>query len=255
MITDCHLHSFSKTAAPRTGAYVPPTRDIRDYMDEAAPLGVRRAVVVQASVDATDNSRLVDVLGVEGPVSLRGVAVIDAAADLPALHAAGIRATRIQDRALLGDSALETLPEVARMAAEVGWHIEMNTEPRSFDRIAGMLPNLPAGMRLILDHVGHVDPVAPDPVLRLLETDRIWVKLSPTRISSDIGRYTDLAALIERIGKAFPDQIIWGSDWPHVLSADPVPEIPPMLDLCREALSADTFKRCMWDNPERLYGF
>ena len=105
MITDCHLHSFSKTAAPRTGAYVPPTRDIRDYMDEAAPLGVRRAVVVQASVDGTDNSRLVDVLGVEGPVSLRGVAVIDAAADLPALHAAGIRATRIQDRALLGDSA------------------------------------------------------------------------------------------------------------------------------------------------------
>jgi len=29
----------------------------------------------------------------------------------------------------------------------------------------------------------------------------------------------------------------------------------PMLDLCREALSAETFKRCMWDNPERLYDF
>ena len=39
MITDCHIHSFAKTEAPQTGAYVPPARDIHDYMDEAAPLG------------------------------------------------------------------------------------------------------------------------------------------------------------------------------------------------------------------------
>jgi len=255
MITDCHLHSFAKTPAPQTGAYVPPARNIFDYMDEATPLGVCRAVVVQASVDGTDNSRLVEALGADGPVALRGVAVIDAAADLPALHAAGIRATRIQDRARLGDSALETLPQVARRVVKLGWHVELNTEPRSFDRIAGMLPDMPEGMRLILDHMGHVDPSAPDAILRLLETGRIWVKLSPTRISTDIGRYSDLAAMIERIGVAFPDQIIWGSDWPHVMTPDPVPKIPPMLELCREAFSIDTFKRCMWDNPERLYGF
>jgi len=255
MITDCHLHSFAKTASPQTGAYLPPARDIRDYMAEAAPLGVRRAVVVQASVDGTDNSRLVEVLGADGPVALRGVAMIDAGADLPALQVAGIRATRIQDRTRLGDSALETLPQVARRVAEVGWHVELNTEPRSFDRIAGMVPGLPDGLHLILDHVGHVDPFAPDAILRLLETGRIWVKLSPTRISTDIGRYADLAAMIESIGAAFPDQIIWGSDWPHVMTPDPVPEIPPMLELCREAFSTDTFKRCMWDNPERLYGF
>ncbi|MFZ7092229.1 amidohydrolase family protein [Primorskyibacter sp. 2E233] len=109
MITDCHLHSFAKDAAPQTGAYVPPARDIRDFMAEAAPLGVRRAVVVQASVDGTDNTRLVEVLGVECPVALRGVAVIDVQADLRALHAAGVRATRIQDRVRLGDSALGQL--------------------------------------------------------------------------------------------------------------------------------------------------
>ena len=255
MITDCHLHSFAKTAARQSDIYVPPARDIHDYMDEAAPLGVRRAVVVQASVDKTDNSRLMDVLSAKGPVALRGVAMIDAAADLLALNAAGVRATRIQDRARLGDSALETLPEVARRVSGVGWHIELNTEPRSFGRIAEMLPGLPEGMRLVLDHVGHVDPTAPDTIFRLLQTDRVWVKLSPTRISSDIGRYGDLVALIERIGTAFPEQIIWGSDWPHVMTADPVPEIPPMLELCREALRTDAFKRCMWDNPERLYGF
>ena len=196
MITDCHIHSFAKTEAPQTGAYVPPARDIRDYMDEAAPLGVRRAVVVQASVDGTDNSRLVEVLGTDGPVALRGVAMIDADADLQALHAAGIRATRIQDRARLGDSALDQLPELAKRVAEVGWHIELNTEPRSFDRLADMVVDLPEGLRLVLDHMGHVDPAAPAPLFRLLETGRVWTKLSPTRVSTDIGHYGDLSALI-----------------------------------------------------------
>ncbi|PZX10980.1 putative TIM-barrel fold metal-dependent hydrolase [Palleronia aestuarii] len=255
MITDCHIHSFAKTEAPQTGAYVPPARDISDYMNEAAPLGVRRAVVVQASVDGTDNSRLVDVLGTEGSVALRGVAMIDADADLQALHAAGIRATRVQDRARLGDSALDQLPGLAKRVAEVGWHIELNTEPRSFDRLAGMVADLPDGLRLILDHMGHVDPAAPSPLFRLLETGRVWAKLSPTRVSTDIGHYGDLSALIERLGAAYPDQIIWGSDWPHVMTSEPVPEIPPMLELCRGALSQDSFTRCMWGNPERLYGF
>ncbi|WP_425072119.1 amidohydrolase family protein [Sagittula sp. S175] len=255
MITDCHLHSFAREATPGTGAYVPPARDIRDYTTEAAPLGVRRAVVVQASVDGTDNSRLVAVLGTQGPVALRGVAMIGADADLPALHAAGFRATRVQDRARLGDSALASLPELADRVAEVGWHIELNTEPRSFDRIAAMLPGLPAGVRLVLDHIGHVDPAAPDALCRLLDTGRVWVKLSPTRISTDIGRYADLTALIGRIGTGFPERLLWGSDWPHVMTPEPLPEIPPMLDLCRAALSREAFDRCMWDNPEALYGF
>jgi len=255
MITDCHIHSFSKTPAPQNGAYVPPARDIHDYMDEAAPLGVRRAVVVQASVDGTDNSRLVEVLGAEGPVALRGVAMIDADADLPALYAAGIRAARVQDRARLGDSALGQLPDLADRVAEVGWHIELNSEPRSFEQIAALVPDLPEGLRLILDHIGHVDPAAPDPILRLLETGRVWAKLSPTRISTDIGCYGDLTALIEKLGAGFPDRILWGSDWPHVMTPEPVPEIPPMLDLCRAALNTETLRRCMWENPERLYGF
>ena len=207
MITDCHLHSFAKNPVPQTGSYVPPARDIRDYMAEAAPLDVRRAVVVQASVDGTDNSRLVEVLHAKGPVALRGVAMIDADADLPALHDAGIRATRMQDRARLGDSALEHLPALADRAADVAWHIELNTEPRSFERIAALVPDLPEGVRLILDHIGHVDPAAPGPILRLMETGRVWAKLSP------------------------------------------------MLALCRDALSTETFNRCMWDNPARLYGF
>ncbi|MFV0662786.1 amidohydrolase family protein [Denitromonas sp.] len=258
-ICDCHLHSFAKAETAQSGAYVPPQRDIRDYMDDAAPLGIARAVVVQASVDGTDNSRLVEVLRTEGPVALRGVGMIDPrTANLSALNDAGLRAIRIQDRARLGDSGLDQLPVLADCAASVGWHLEMNTEPRSFDRIARQLSTLPEGLLLVLDHIGHVDPEVPasmEALFRLLDSGRVWVKLSPTRVSRAIGRYCDLTALIARIGADYPDQCVWGSDWPHVMMADPLPEIPPMLDLCREALSDDVFGRCMWSNPERLYGF
>lgn len=255
-ICDCHMHSFSKVPATQTGAYVPPARDIHDYMSETAPLGIQRAVIVQASVDGTDNSRLIRDLRAEGPMERRGVGMIDPqTADMQALHDAGLRAIRVQDRARLGQSALDQLPQIAACAAEVNWHLELNTEPRSFEALADVVPTLPEGMRLILDHIGHVDPETPEPLFRLMETGRAWVKLSPTRVSQDIGRYADLTALIARIGAEFPDQTLWGSDWPHVMSPEPVPEIPPMLALCREALNDDQYQRCMWGNPERLYGF
>ncbi len=254
MITDCHLHSFSRHPIAQGGDYVPPAHDIRDYSDAAAPMGVRRAAVVQASVDGTDNSRLVSVLGTDGAIALRSVA-IDASADLPALHAAGVRAIRVQDRARLGASDLPDLPALASRVAELGWHIELNPAPRSFERIAAMLPKLPRGLSLILNHAGYVDPAAPDALLRLMQTGRVWVKLSPTRIRTDIGHYDDLVGLIETIGSGFPEQILRGSDWPHVMTPDPVPDIRPMLELCRAALSAENFQRCMWDNPERLHGF
>ncbi|SDG48229.1 Predicted metal-dependent hydrolase, TIM-barrel fold [Celeribacter baekdonensis] len=258
-ICDCHLHSFSKSDSPPAGAYVPPPLDIVDYAAKALPLGIVRAVVVQASVDGTDNSRLVDALATEAPLQLRGVATIDPeTADLPALHAAGVRAIRIQDRARLGDSALQHLPEMARSAASIGWHLEINTEPRSFAAIAGLMPTLPEGMVLILDHIGHVDPLdaaTQQPLFRLMDSGRVWVKLSPTRVSKRVGTYEDLAELVSRIGQDYPNQCIWGSDWPHVMTSTPLPEIPPMLDLCRAALSSEQFHRCMWLNPERLYGF
>lgn len=255
-ICDCHLHSFSKAPEQGTGTYTPPARDIHDYMQEAAPLGISRAVIVQASIDGTDNTRLIEALQASGPMALRGVGMIDPqTADLGALHSAGLRAIRVQDRARLGQSALGRLTEFAECAASVGWHLELNTEPTSFSGLADVLPRLPDSIRLVLDHIGHVDPDAPDALFRLMDTGRVWVKLSPTRVSRDIGRYADLGDLVSRIGTSYPSQTVWGSDWPHVMTPEPVPEIPPMLALCREALSSDQFRQCMWTNPEILYGF
>ncbi|PLX35644.1 MAG: 2-pyrone-4,6-dicarboxylate hydrolase [Hyphomicrobiales bacterium] len=258
-ICDCHIHSFARHDTPVRGAYAPPQKDIQDYGLEARPLGIVRAIIVQASVDGTDNSRLVSVLENQSQLELRGVGMIDPdTADLDSFHSAGMRAIRIQDRARLGLSALDTLPTLARLAASFNWHIELNTEPKSFCDIAIALPNLPENTLLVLDHIGHVDPEKPEDVeslLRLLDTGQVWVKLSLTRVSKRVGVYTDLVPLISRICTNYPQQCIWGSDWPHVITQPPLPEIAPMLALFREVLSPEQFKACMWFNPEKLYGF
>jgi len=63
--------------------------DIADYAQEAAPFGIKRAVIIQASINGTDNSRLVETLSQSVGLTLRGVAAINPqTADLQALHAA-----------------------------------------------------------------------------------------------------------------------------------------------------------------------
>ncbi|MEZ5649673.1 MAG: amidohydrolase family protein [Burkholderiaceae bacterium] len=252
------MHSFSKDARPSVGRYVPPGKDLTDYRLEAEPNHITRAVVVQASVDGTDNSRIVQLLQSEIGIALRGVAMIDPeATNLQALNAAGIRALRIQDRTRLGLNELDSLPALARRAAEVDWHIELNTEPARYDTLAAQLATLPGGQRLVLDHIGHVDPTdvaQADALCRLLDTGRVWVKLALTRVSrqDDFG---DLAGLVARLASGYPDRCLWGSDWPHVMTEPPLPDIGRMLAFLAGVLSEAQMLACTWTNPSQLYRF
>ena len=246
----------------RTGAaYIPPEKDVADYMtDEAHANGIGRAVIIQASVDGTDNSALVRALSAAPDgISLRGVAMIGPdSTGLEALTAVGICAVRVQDRGKLGLNELARLPLIAERAAEVDWHVELNTEPERFTAVGDMLRTLPAQQPLVLDHYGHVDPCQPsheDDLARLLDSGRVWVKLAPTRVSRDIGEYGDLAGLTARLVAGWPERCLWGSDWPHVMTKPPRPRIADMLDLCRRVLPAALQRQLLQDNPARLYRF
>src|SRR3546814_11969578 len=90
---------------------------------------------------------------------------------------------------------------------------------------------------------------------RLLDSGRGWIKTSLTRITRRPGDYLDLSGIAAKLASNFPEQCVWGSDWPHVMTAPPVPEIAPMIEFFRKTLNEDQFKALMWKNPERLYGF
>jgi D-galactarolactone isomerase len=258
-LCDCHIHVFDRYGQASTGRYSPPAKDITDYLAEATAGRMERAVVIQASVDGTDNSRLMKVLGSAEGIELRGVVMVDPETKgLEDMAAAGICALRIQDRTRLGRNDLALLPEMSRRAATVDWHVELNTEPERYDTLANLISQLPAGQLLVLDHFGHVDPQNAadlDRLCRLLDTGRVWVKLTPTRVSRRVGYYDDLGGLVRRLADNYPEQCIWGSDWPHVMTEPPLPETAPMLEFMAEVLTAAQFEACLSTNPALLYRF
>ena len=257
---DCHLHVFRKTKSYADASYVPPAKDIHDFQQEAERHGITHAVLVHASVDQEDVSEILATLQANTALHLRAVLGVQSGAqDLHRLNALGVRAIRLQDRSRLGASQLPLVTEQAALAAEANWHLELNTVPASFDFLRNALPALPSGLRLVLDHVGHVHPDRPDELrdlLRLMDSGQVLVKLSLTRLLGHNlnNRYECLDALVQALVTRFPDQCVWGSDWPHVLTAGDTPEIGAMLSYLRETISADQWHRCMQTNPAALYG-
>ena len=114
------------------------------------------------------------------------------------------------------------------------------------------------GQPLVLDHFGHTGPASSAHevnLCRLLDSGRVWVKLSPTRVSKRPELYDDLAGLVSRLVEGWPDRCLWGSDWPHVMTPPPVPRLAPMLDLLRQVLPESRLRAVLQDNPAALYRF
>src|SRR3546814_16808097 len=51
---------------------------------------------------------------------------------------------------------------------------------------------------------------------RLLDSGRVWIKTSLTRITRRPGDYLDLSGIAAKLASNFPEQCVWGRDWPHV---------------------------------------
>ncbi|RDL44487.1 2-pyrone-4,6-dicarboxylate hydrolase [Marinomonas piezotolerans] len=259
ILCDSHMHVFSRHEVIQSSKYVAPAKDLSDFITEATTKDIGRAVVIQASIDGTDNSRLLDTLLHQDELMLRGVAMIDEhSVGLEELANAGVRALRIQDRSRLGINDLERLPELAAKGAEVDWHVEINTEPARYERLRCLLSKLPEGQSVVLDHFGHCDPSdleQRNQLCRLLDTGRVWIKLAPTRVSQKVGSYADLTDIVESLAGRYTERCLWGSDWPHVMTSEPLPKTIDMLSFYKNVLTTKQFIACFSGNPATLYRF
>ncbi|MEV8403410.1 amidohydrolase family protein [Streptomyces niveus] len=223
---DTHFHVFEPGYAhvPEP-LYTFPDGTLEQYQALTRQLGIRRTVLVQPTYYGTDNSLLLDVLRAAGP-DCRGVARVEEDAggrELDRLHAAGVRAIRLDLFARAAWPTADIVAYVRRMAALArprGWHLQFYA-PGTVVR--DLLPFL-AGLedRFVIDHMGYMkesDGLTGadfDGLLRVMDGGRCYVKLSgPYRIAKD----RPLSA-VEPIGRALvaarPDRLVWGSDWPHL---------------------------------------
>ena len=94
-------------------------------------------------------------------------------------------------------------------------------------------------------------------LLRLLGEGGCWVKLSGAhRVSRAAPDYPDARAFHEALVAANPEQLVWGSDWPHPRMEGEMPNAGHLLDLFNEWTPDDAIRRrILVDNPARLYDF
>ncbi|MDR5836178.1 amidohydrolase family protein [Caballeronia sp. LZ034LL] len=226
-------------------------------------LGVDRAVIVQATVYATDNRIVLDAIA-DRPHARRGVALVDTSisdAALQALHDGGIRAVRFGFvRQLWTPPDPAEFQALMHRIAGLGWHVLLHLDATALVELQTMLDALP--VPFLIDHMGRIDAGAglDQPgfaqLLEWAQRDHCWIKLSALdRISATGAPFVDAAPFARALLEASPERVLWGTDYPHPNPRHPVLHDATLVDVLPLCGDARALHKLLVANPARLYGF
>lgn len=272
---DCHAHIFGPTAAfPYTEGrgYTPPDASVADYLAMLDQLGCDRGVVVQGNAHGYDNRAILDALG-RAAQRLRGVAITDeraSTADLKAWDRAGMRGLRFhlfapdKPPGYVRGVGLDALRHFQPAMRDLGWHMQLWLDWRLLPDLEPTLRDIAVTMPVVIDHLAEFDATLGiehpcyQALLRMVGDGACWAKLSaPYRGSARGPDYADMRPLHEALVRANPEQLVWGTDWPHPsIPAERMPNDGRLLNLLLDWVpDADVRDRILVRNPARLYGF
>ena len=263
---DAHCHVFGPMArfpfSPQA-KYLPQDAGPDALFALRRKLGFSRNVIVQASCHGTDNRATLDAIA-RSDGSCRGVAVVDPGisdAELDALHEGGMRGVRFNFLKRLVDNApKDKFIEVAHRIRRLGWHVVVYFEADILEEMLPFLAAIPTV--IVIDHMGRPDvrqgPDGADMAAfrRLLDSrDDIWTKVTcPDRLDVSGPPYADFVRSVRPLVEAYPDRVLWGTDWPHPNMESVLPDDGALVDVIPEiAVGATLQRKLLVDNPMRLY--
>jgi len=269
---DTHAHVFGPGARfpyAEDRSYTPPDAPLEKYLAMLDTLGFERGALVQGSAHGRDNSAMLDALA-RNPDRLRGVAVADEsvpAAELRRFASLGVRALRFNhffrggQLHYRGGVPLTAAQALAPLMKQLGWHLQLWIDVKDLPDTIPILKSI--GVPAVIDHMGRTDARAGidtpgfQSLVRLLGEGGCWVKLSGAhRLSTRAPDYPDARPFHEALIRANPEQLIWGTDWPHPRIEGEMPDAGHLLDLFNEwTPDESTRRKILSDNPARLYGF
>lgn len=272
---DAHFHIFGPAAEyPHVTTdlrYAPPLAPLDEYLALARGLGFSRFVLVQPSAYGLDNSCLLDAMAALPPAVRRGIVHLDETrpddAELARWDALGVRGVRINISPVrkpeqgLADVLRPKIVRSAEICRELGWHLDLLLPGWLIDDLMPTLRALPVAFTVA--HMG-LYPASAGPSqpgfreLVALAADgsrRCWVKLTGIYRFSQAADFADAKPMAQALIAAAPEQLIWGSDFPHLSFADKVGTVMLYNKLAEWGPDAAVRRRILAANPARLFGF
>ncbi len=266
---DCHIHLFGPASQWQFEAHSPYTSDDalpEQYLAMLDKLGLARAVIVSAGGYGRNYRHLQSVLERFGHY-FRGVILPAAQMRREEVRAAAT-ARRARHPFFWWSAGTRMEPPAGHRRAargagrmEAGMHVQFQSLVHGhLVEVADQLLALPNS--IVLDHYGAFDAAlglgqpAFTTLLRMLDTGRVWVKLSaPMRSTREEFPYPSMQPFTEALVRHAPERMLWGSDWPHVQQNDrKMPNDGALLDLFAEWVpDRHTRDRIFRDNPRPLY--
>jgi len=262
---DCHMHFYApgdRTSSAATGGFDLPPADVGGYRAVLRRLGLSRFVAVQSITYGADNRIMEDAVAQFGDAA-RMVVVVPADANARSIRAfddrggRGVRAYMLQG----GHYRWDQLQDIGRLIEPFGWHLQVQLDGRALTDVEALLRKLPCD--LVIDHVGKfLEPVDEDSeafrsLLRLLDTGRVWVKLSAPYETSRSGPplYEDVSRLARALVAHAPERLVWATNFPHPGRRERPDDLSLLELLERWAPDRTVRERILKENPEKLYRF
>jgi 2-pyrone-4,6-dicarboxylate lactonase len=271
---DAHCHVFGPGAqfpyAPER-KYTPCDASKVQLFALRDHLGFEKNVIVQATCHGADNSALLDALK-HSNGQARGVVTVKRDVTdqtLQAMHDAGVRGVRFNFvKRLVDFTPKDELMEIAQRIKHWGWHVVIYFEAVDLPELWDFFTALPT--TVVVDHMGRPNVQHPvdGPEFSLFMTlmqqhDNVWSKVScperlsvsgPKALNGEQQAYQDVVPFARRVVQAFPDRVLWGTDWPHPNLKDHMPDDGLLVDFIAQiAVTPELQNKLLVDNPTRLY--
>ena len=266
---DAHVHVFGPCAkfpftANRKSTPADAPKETLFAMHKR--LGIERCIIVQSIVHGNDNTVVEDAIDAGGGNYL-GVALVDinvSDAELKRLATKGFRALRFHFmKHIAGGYDVNDVLKLTPRMADVGLHLQVHFESELVHTVGNAL--LKSEVPVVVDHMGRVDATLGEnhadfqALMKMLDHPHVHVKVSGIdRIdsSSHAGSgYPMGVPLAASLVANFPEQCVWGLDWPHPNHTH-IPDDGELVDaLAKIAPTEQALHQLLVSNPQALYQF
>ena len=279
LMVDCHTHFYDPTRPE--GVPWPGKNDAslyrpvlpKHFLEQAAPLGVTKTVVVEASPRVEDNAWLLD-LAAKNPSIIGVVGNLTPGQPEFAGHLKRFAANKLYRGIRVNHGAVKAGLEQSEFIADVrrlsdaGLELDVNGGPEMPADVARLAEKLPE-LRIVINHLGNVDVDGAEPpqvwrdgMRAAAKHARVFCKVSALvehakpksgekQVPEDVEFYRPI---LDSIWNIFgDDRLIYGSNWPVSDRAASYKALFMIVNQYVTARGRATSDKFFWKNAQAAY--